>query len=105
MEGDESSVRVDVRSRIPSETGEHTPLLDDVSVEGTRNNKYQSFDDVLEGTGVGVFHVVLVLVSGWALASDSVEIQCISFVTPQLDRSYNTSAVNHKVIIHLLRTK
>lgn len=43
------------------------------------------FEEALEGVGVGVFHVILLFVAGWALASDSVEVQCISFVTPQLD--------------------
>ena len=45
------------------------------------------FEEALEGVGVGVFHVILLFVAGWALASDSVEVQCISFVTPQLDTS------------------
>ena len=43
------------------------------------------FDVAVESVGVGLFHVILILVAGWALASDSVEVQCISFVTPQLD--------------------
>ena len=43
------------------------------------------FDDVLEGPGFGLFHILLILVAGWALASDSVEVQCVSFVTPQLN--------------------
>ena len=43
-----------------------------------------NFDNALDSTGVGFFHFILVLVAGWALASDSVEVQCISFVTPQL---------------------
>lgn len=45
----------------------------------------ETFDAALEMTGVGFFHCLLVLVAGWALASDSVEVQCISFVTPLLD--------------------
>lgn len=45
----------------------------------------QNFDEALDCQGVGLFHVVLILVAGWALASDSVEVQCVSFVTPQLD--------------------
>lgn len=47
--------------------------------------KPHKLDAVLENkVGVGFFHVVLTLVTGWALASDSVEVQCISFVTPKL---------------------
>jgi hypothetical protein len=45
----------------------------------------KSFEDALEAPGFGLFHVLLILVSGWALASDSVEVQCVSFVTPQLN--------------------
>lgn len=92
MEGD---LQVDVHSR--SEGAERAPLLGEVSEEGARNLKYLSFDEALERVGVGMFHVILLLVSGWALASDSVEIQCISFVTPQLDLRHNTSTGNHKV--------
>ena len=66
-------------------TSEETPLLR----HGSRSENYRSFDEALDGVGVGVFHLVLVLVCGWAIASDSVEIQCISFVTPQLDSSNN----------------
>lgn len=91
MEGG-GDLQVDVRSR-----SEDTPLLGEVSEGDAQNVKYLSFDDALEGVGVGLFHVVLLLVSGWALASDSVEIQCISFVTPQLDRHHNNPAEDHKV--------
>ena len=45
----------------------------------------RKFDIALESVGLGFFHVLLIVVTGWALASDSVEVQCISFVTPQLD--------------------
>ena len=54
----------------------------------------EAFDAALSRVLVGPFHLVLVVVCGWAIASDSVEIQCISFVTPQLDSS-NTS--HHQV--------
>ena len=45
----------------------------------------RKLDVALESVGLGFFHVILITVTGWALASDSVEVQCISFVTPQLD--------------------
>lgn len=71
--------------------GESSPLLskaasseyDDLNPRG--KSRPESFDEALELTGVGLFHCLLVLVAGWALASDSVEVQCISFVTPLLD--------------------
>lgn len=61
-------------SKSHSEYGEKTPLL----------GKLSNLDEALDSTGVGFFHLLLILVAGWALASDSVEVQCISFVTPQL---------------------
>lgn len=63
---------------------ESTPLLAKSGVTGDKI--LRSFDEALEGAGVGLYHVILLLVAGWALASDSVEVQCISFVTPQLDK-------------------
>lgn len=59
---------------------EESPLLS--------KTKLKTFDDALETPGVGFFHIVLILVSGWALASDSVEVQCVSFVTPLLNDSH-----------------
>ncbi len=58
-------------------TDEREPLV-------KKNGAIRTFDDALDNPGVGFFHVVLILVAGWALASDSVEVQCVSFVTPQL---------------------
>ena len=48
-------------------------------------------DELLDKAGYGLFHVILVLVAGWALASDSVEVQCISFVAPVLEE--DTSSI------------
>ena len=57
---------------------------------GRSKNGKAELDDALDRVGVGFFHFLLVIVSGWALASDSVEVQCVSFVTPQLtDREAN----------------
>lgn len=69
---------------------EETPLL---RGKNDRGGRYGSLDDALDSVGVGAFHIVLVLVCGWAIASDSVEIQCISFVTPQLDSSSSQNQV------------
>ena len=49
-----------------------------------------SIDEALDRVGLGFFHVILIIVTGWALASDSVEVLCIGFVSPQLsDNSTN----------------
>ena len=90
---------MDVRD---GKAGESSPLLSKVDNGDTLSLPHcpKSFDSALEVTGVGFFHCLLVLVAGWALASDSVEVQCISFVTPLLgskDRNPDTSLAPSKV--------
>ena len=70
---------------------ESTRLLPKAGSSGSLSQpRPANFDEALEATGVGFFHFILVLVAGWALASDSVEVQCISFVTPLLnDKEHN----------------
>ena len=75
---------------VTRKVGESSPLLAKAAsseYDGLPRSKSrpETFDEALESTGVGLFHFLLVLVAGWALASDSVEVQCISFVTPLLD--------------------
>ncbi|XP_064387785.1 synaptic vesicle glycoprotein 2C-like [Halichondria panicea] len=64
----------DKDDKLPAE--ETSPLIN------TRGNG--GIDEALDKIGIGFFHVILILVTGWALASDSVEILCIGFVSPQL---------------------
>ena len=68
-----------------SDASEDTALLSQSRKPARYGSFEAAFDQALERLGLGGYHVLLVLVCGWALASDSVEIQCISFVTPQLD--------------------
>ena len=96
MDADESCLDkqveiVDVSNiMINTSAMETDPLLGAVVKDGKDDVKgVKTFDDALESVGVGFFHVLLILVAGWALASDSVEVQCISFVTPQLSDSEN----------------
>lgn len=66
----------------PSDT---TTLIKKEAGVGHAATKPHKLDAILENkVGVGFFHVLLTVVTGWALASDSVEVQCISFVTPKL---------------------
>ncbi len=44
-------------------------------IQKTEPSHPANFDAALDSTGVGFFHFILVLVAGWALASDSVEVQ------------------------------
>ena len=85
MEDDEYEAKIVHKDGKASES---SPLLSKTaSTESLQKSpsRPETFDGALELTGVGVFHCLLVLVAGWALASDSVEVQCISFVTPLLD--------------------
>lgn len=92
------------RSQTPLE---ETPLL-----AGTTNHsqekKYgsaeEAFDVALSRVPVGPFHLLLIGLCGWALASDSVEVQCISFVTPQLDSS-NPAPHSNQVIARFSHEK
>ena len=76
---------------ISESKDQFSPLLDvkshksEDSLSPTSSSAPRKFDSALESVGLGFFHVILITVTGWALASDSVEVQCISFVTPQLD--------------------
>jgi len=67
-EGTDTKDRSDSDSSLSSETGSKSDL-----------NK---LSPTLDSIGYGLFHVILTLVSGWALASDSVEVLCISFISP-----------------------
>ncbi|GCC33573.1 hypothetical protein chiPu_0012043 [Chiloscyllium punctatum] len=41
-----------------------------------------TFEEAVEETGFGTFHIVLLVICGWANASDAVEILCVSFLLP-----------------------
>ena len=84
MEREHAEIEVKIKN------GETSPLLSKVGsseyLSDTKpDSRPKTFDEAIDLTGVGLFHCILVLVAGWALASDSVEVQCISFVTPLLD--------------------
>lgn len=81
-----------------SNSDEKQPLI-----RKKQEKKVLSLDEALDSPGVGLFHILLILVAGWALASDSVEVQCISFVTPQLtdkDANPDSSLRPTNVSIH-----
>uniref|UniRef100_UPI00398F7C3A synaptic vesicle glycoprotein 2C n=1 Tax=Pristiophorus japonicus TaxID=55135 RepID=UPI00398F7C3A len=41
-----------------------------------------TFEEAVEETGFGTFHAVLLIICGWANASDAIEILCVSFLLP-----------------------
>ena len=64
----------DLRDRADSES----------SLENDTESKSElkKLSSTLDSIGYGFFHFILLLVAGWALASDSVEVLCISFISP-----------------------
>ena len=64
--------------------GEQDNKLSNQEASPLITNRGSNIDEALDKVGIGLFHVILILVTGWALASDSVEILCIGFVSPQL---------------------
>jgi VNT family MFS transporter (synaptic vesicle glycoprotein 2) len=46
-------------------------------------------DNLLDENGYGTFHIFLVLICGWVLASDSIEVTGVSYVIPVLDNCTN----------------
>ncbi|XP_061077207.1 synaptic vesicle glycoprotein 2C [Conger conger] len=47
-----------------------------------REQKKLSYEEAVEAAGFGFFHGLLLVVCGWANASDAVEILCVSFLLP-----------------------
>ncbi|XP_060891912.1 synaptic vesicle glycoprotein 2B [Labrus mixtus] len=46
------------------------------------SQKRLKYEEAVEAAGFGVFHYALLVVCGWANASDAVEILCVSFLLP-----------------------
>ncbi|XP_037553339.1 synaptic vesicle 2-related protein, partial [Nematolebias whitei] len=84
----------DLGVRRPLLTGDHLDSsgLDsegEIIFDRTRPNeldeaatKKLSYEEAVERAGFGRFHWLLLLVCGWANASDAVEILCVSFLLP-----------------------
>ncbi|XP_040019491.2 synaptic vesicle glycoprotein 2C isoform X2 [Gasterosteus aculeatus] len=76
---------VDAEAREPLLTGE---TIFDKSASCTQRDdggsaeRLLTFEEAVEETGFGLFHWLLLLVCGWANASDAVEILCVSFLLP-----------------------
>ncbi|XP_068168903.1 synaptic vesicle glycoprotein 2C isoform X2 [Antennarius striatus] len=49
---------------------------------GVFTKKRLTYEEAVEKTGFGLFHGLLLVVCGWANASDAVEILCVSFLLP-----------------------
>lgn len=49
---------------------------------GGRTTRRLTYEEAVEEAGFGLFHWLLLVVCGWANASDAVEILCVSFLLP-----------------------
>ncbi|KAE8296796.1 Synaptic vesicle glycoprotein 2A [Larimichthys crocea] len=49
---------------------------------GAGERRRLTYEEAVEETGFGLFHWLLLVVCGWANASDAVEILCVSFLLP-----------------------
>ncbi|XP_038078270.1 synaptic vesicle glycoprotein 2C-like isoform X2 [Patiria miniata] len=93
----------DPRGRM--EADENRRLLKDVSdAEGrehlieTDPAKLGNFDEALEKAGFGKFHVLLVILCGWANASDAVEILSVSFLLPAAEKDLDLDSYKKGVL-------
>ena len=62
----------------------HSPLIPTNDVNDD-NDEEKAYEALLDRVGFGKFHVFLLLVCGWANASDAVEILCVSFILPSAE--------------------
>ncbi|XP_065147502.1 synaptic vesicle glycoprotein 2B [Paramisgurnus dabryanus] len=71
-------------SRRPHEDTEpllHSSHVDEDDDQVTSKKKL-TYEEAVEATGFGLFHWLLLVICGWANASDAVEILCVSFLLP-----------------------
>ncbi|XP_030587404.1 synaptic vesicle glycoprotein 2C [Archocentrus centrarchus] len=67
-------------SELGSDEGE--VIFDRTTEAGVRVPRKLTYEEAVEETGFGLFHWLLLVVCGWANASDAVEILCVSFLLP-----------------------
>lgn len=58
------------------------PSLNDIIAQDEIEIRCVLYEKTLASCGFGRFQIILFLVCGWALASDSAEVQVVSFVLP-----------------------
>jgi len=62
------------------------PADDSENEDGSKNRlRRANFETTMEHAGFGKFHYWLLLVCGWANASDAIELLCISFLLPSAE--------------------
>jgi hypothetical protein len=64
---------------MEDELGEEAPLC------GSHVEDEKEYETIMDMIGFGKFQIFLLLVCGWANASDAVEILCVSFILPSAE--------------------
>ncbi len=65
---------------------ENTSLISsDESNKEDDSSRNVELEELIKSSGFGLFHVILVIVSGLALTADCVEVMAVSFVVPVAD--------------------
>ncbi|CAL1594682.1 unnamed protein product [Knipowitschia caucasica] len=70
----------DVETNLDSDDGD--VIFDRTMRVEEGGKKRMNFEEAVQQAGFGLFHWLLLLVCGWANASDAVEILCVSFLLP-----------------------
>ncbi|XP_022107882.1 synaptic vesicle glycoprotein 2C-like isoform X2 [Acanthaster planci] len=90
MKGDEKQRLLHESSDQGSQDQEH--LIE------TDPEKLGNYDEALEKAGFGKFHVLLVILCGWANASDAVEILSVSFLLPAAEKDLELTSYRKGVL-------
>ncbi|BFZ14245.1 hypothetical protein BsWGS_17284 [Bradybaena similaris] len=82
MDSDQSDDMFDIRE---SNVDERSRLLDaqahDMHIPNTKAN-VTTYEDALLACGRGKFHIILLVLCGWAVSSDAIEVLSVSFLLP-----------------------
>jgi VNT family MFS transporter (synaptic vesicle glycoprotein 2) len=73
-------------------------LLSNGEEEMSSHNEEKKLDNALESAGCGLFQVILTLVCGLALGSDTTEISCVSYIVPVAEGELHLDGVDKAVL-------
>ena len=65
---------------------------------GRKNEKDYTLDEAIESIGVGKFHIILMLITGFAWVAESMEMMVISILSPILTCDWNLSSYEEAII-------
>lgn len=91
---------MEMEEGISSGFSADTPLIADSASNGDREEK--AYETLLNHVGFGKFQILLLLVCGWANASDAVEILCVSFILPSAECELKLSAEGKGILTAII---